>query len=148
MEQLAELGFVDNRDSARDQPTVRDPLGAFNSPTSSLLAVAAPAATVPGEPGLRGADRRFSSAPVTQQRGGSLTASALKPRSKLANRNPLSLRTCAQVSKPNIRRCGSGFTCFRRHPARDQHRMAFGTCFCCVNHGSTSLVSTRRLKLI
>jgi hypothetical protein len=98
MEQLAELGFVDNRDSARDQPTVRDHLGAFNSPTSSLLAVAAPAATVPGEPGLRGTDRRFSSAPVTQQREGSLTASALKPRSRLANRNPLSLRTCAQVS--------------------------------------------------
>jgi hypothetical protein len=92
MEQLAELGFMDNRDSARDQPTVRDPLGAFNNPTSSLLAIAAPAATVPGPTGV------FSAAPVTQQRGGSLTASALKPRSKLANRNPLSLRTCAQVS--------------------------------------------------
>jgi hypothetical protein len=98
MEQLAELGFVDNRDSARDQPTVRDPLGAFNNPTSSLLAVAATAATVPGEPGLRGTDRRFSAAPVTQQSGGSLTASALKPRSKLASRNPLTVRTCAQVS--------------------------------------------------
>jgi hypothetical protein len=35
---------------------------------------------------------------VTQQRGGSLTASALKPRSKSASRNPLSLRTCTQLS--------------------------------------------------
>jgi hypothetical protein len=92
MEQLAELGFIDNRDFARYQPTVRDPLGAFNNPTSSLLAIAAPAATVPGPTDV------FSAAPVTQQRGGSLTASALKPRSKSASRNPLSLRTCTQLS--------------------------------------------------
>jgi len=35
---------------------------------------------------------------MIQQRGGSLTASALQPRSVLASGNALSLRVCAQLS--------------------------------------------------
>jgi hypothetical protein len=71
MEQTAELSFVDHHHWRRDRPKARDRLGP------------------------RRTDRR---SPVMQQRGGSLTASALQPRSVLASGNTLSLRTCAQLS--------------------------------------------------
>ena len=74
MEQTAELSFVDYHHWRRDRPKARDRLGP------------------------RRTDQRFSSAPVKQQRGGSLTASALQPRSVLASRNALSLRDWAQLS--------------------------------------------------
>jgi hypothetical protein len=74
MEQTAELSFVDHHDWRRDQPRARDRSGPQRT------------------------DRPFSSAPVMKPRGGSLTASALQPRSVLASRNALSLRDWAQLS--------------------------------------------------
>ena len=74
MEQTAELSFVGNHRWRRDQPRARDRLGPQRT------------------------DRPFSSAPVMKPRGGSLTASALQPRSVLASRNALSLREYAQLS--------------------------------------------------
>jgi hypothetical protein len=94
MEQAAELAFVDHRDSRREPPRTRDSLDWSNRPAPSLLAEAAPA-QVRREPGLR---RTRNSAPVSRQRGGSLTASALPPRSVLASSDALSLREFAQLS--------------------------------------------------
>jgi hypothetical protein len=37
MEQAAELAFVDHRDSRRDRPRVRDPLGSSNRPAPSFV---------------------------------------------------------------------------------------------------------------
>jgi len=88
MEQAAELAFVDQRDSecdsGRNPSRTRNPLGSSNHAGSSLPPEVAPA-EVRGEPGR-------NSAPVSPQRAGSLTASALKPKSAL------SLREFAQLS--------------------------------------------------
>jgi hypothetical protein len=92
MEQVAELDFVDHRDSRRGPPRPRNPLGSPNHADSSLPAEAAPA-PVRGEPGLQ---RTGHSAPVSPQRGGSLTA--LQPRSVLLGGDALSLREFAQLS--------------------------------------------------
>lgn len=94
MEQTAELAFVDDRDSRRDPPKTRGVLDWSNRPAPSLLAEAAPT-PVRGEPGLR---RTRNSAPVSRQRGGSLTALAPQPRSVLASSDALSLRECVQLS--------------------------------------------------
>jgi hypothetical protein len=83
VEQADELAFVDQRDSGHDPSRTRNPLGSSNHAGSSLPAEIAPA-PVRGKPGR-------NSAPVSPQRGGSLTASALQPKSAL------SLREFAQL---------------------------------------------------
>jgi hypothetical protein len=92
MEQAAELAFVDHRDSRREPPKTGNPLASSNHSGPSLPAEARPAA-VRGEPDLR---RTRNSAPVSPQRGGSLTA--LQPRSMLSGSDALSLREFGRLS--------------------------------------------------
>jgi hypothetical protein len=94
MEQAAELALVNHRDSRRDPPRTRNPLGSSNHAGPSLPTEAAPA-PVRGEPDLR---RTRNSAPVSRERGGSVAASALQPKSVLATSDALRLREFAQLS--------------------------------------------------
>jgi hypothetical protein len=98
MEQAAELAVVDHRDSRRNPPRVRDPLGTSNRRAPSLLGEAA-RAPVGRETGQRQTCQWSPSAPVMGQKGGSPPASsALQPRSGLASSNALSLREWVQLA--------------------------------------------------
>jgi hypothetical protein len=88
MEQDAELAFVDNGDSRRNPSRTRPSWDRSTRPATSLLSEA-PSATVRGEPGPR---RTGNSAPVSREKGGSVAASALQPKSALR------LRELAQLS--------------------------------------------------
>jgi hypothetical protein len=94
MEQAAELALVNHRDSRRDPPRTCNPLGSSNHAGPSLPTEAAPA-PVRGEPNLR---RTRNSALVSRERGGSVAASALQPKSVLATSDALRLREFAQLS--------------------------------------------------
>ena len=94
MEQDAELAFVDHGDSRRNPSRTRASLDWSTRSATSLL-VEAPSAAVGGETGPR---RTGNSAPVSRERGGSVAASALRPKSVLASSDALRLREFAQLS--------------------------------------------------
>jgi hypothetical protein len=94
MEQDAEFAFVDHGDSRRNPSRTRASLDWFMRSATSLLAEA-PSAAVRGETGPR---RMGNSAPVSRERGGSMAASALQPKSVLASSDALRLREFAQLS--------------------------------------------------
>jgi hypothetical protein len=94
MEQDAELALVDHGDSRRNPPRTRASLDWSTRSAPSLLAKV-PSDAVREEPGTR---RTGNSAPVSRERGGSVAASALQPKSVLLGGDALSPREFAQLS--------------------------------------------------